>query len=127
RGYISPSAFRDGLEDIARGREPRLDPDKARMNAARHNAANSWNKLSLVGHGHDARGGADDIHCVALTDIRSDRVPVRIECANGNWNSSTQTQRLRPLWRKLSGQVIARQVLPAKFRAHPCKQRVNCH
>ena len=95
------------------------------MHASRHHAAHPRNQLSLARHGNDASRRAHHVHCVALANVRADRVPVRVECSHGNRNSRAQPQLCRPLRRKFSRQMIAGQVFAAHLRAHAGKQRID--
>ena len=94
---VDPGAACDRIEDIAGGRKARLDAGESRMNAARHNAADTRNQLRLFGDGHDARRGADNVHHVAGPAAGADRIPMGVERAHRNRNTRTQPEFRGPL------------------------------
>ena len=62
------------------------------MNAARNHAADAGNQSRLTAHGDDAGGCADDVDDIALAAACAQRIPVRIECADGDGDAGLEAE-----------------------------------
>ena len=89
-------ALRDGVEDVAGGRQSGLDAGLFGVDRARNDAADARNQGRRVGDRHDAGGGADHVDDVADAAARADGVPMRVEGAGRDRDAGTQSEALGP-------------------------------
>ena len=69
---------------------PASMPTCAGIDRAGDDAADAGNQRLLVAEADDAGRGADDVDHVAEADVGADRVPMRVEGADGNRNARGQ-------------------------------------
>src|SRR5208337_2079597 len=117
----------NGIENIARGREARLDAGLLGMDRTRHDAADSGYEPRLIAHGDYAGGSADDVYNVAGARARADGIPVSVECPNRNGDASLQAQFSGPFRAEPPSELVAGFVATVQLGAHALQQRVHCH
>ena len=122
---LDVSAPRNGFENIARSREPSLDPGIARIHATGNHTTHARNQRSLPLHGDDASRRPDHINYVALPAPRADGIPVGIERAHGNRNTRSQAHLLRPRRSQMTRQCIRGVIFATKFVANAVQQRIH--
>jgi hypothetical protein len=94
------------------------------MNAARNHAADAGDQFGLLADGDDASGCADDVDDVALAATRAERIPVRVECADGDGNARAEAQLRSPLGREMTGKVIGGLIVAGELFANAVEERV---
>ena len=89
-GYGGSRASGDGFEYVAGGGKSGFDARHRRMHRAMHHSTDAGNQVSFLRNGDDAGGGSDHVDDVAGPDARRDRVPMRVECADGDRDACAQ-------------------------------------
>ncbi len=125
RGDGRAGAPRDRVEDVAGGREARLDPGQRRVHRAGNDAAQARHARGLVADGDDAGRGADHVDHVAEADAGADRVPVRVEGADRDRDAGAQPHPFGPRRRQAAGQRVGGRVAARDLVPHAGKQRVH--
>ena len=95
------------------------------MHAAGDDAADAGDQLGLFAHGDNTSRCADDVDDVALAAARTKRVPVRVECADGDGNASAEAQFRRPLGREVACEMVGGLVVTGELLTHAVEERVE--
>ncbi len=88
-------------------------------------AANTRNQLGLRGDRHDTGRRTDNVHHVAFPHPRANRIPMRIERADGDRDACAKAQLGRPLRRQPPGDLVAGGVAASQFVVDALEQRVH--
>ncbi len=118
-------ASSDRLEDVADAGQTRLDTDVLRMHRAVDDTAHAWYVVGAARDCHHARRRSDDVHNIAFSNAGPDRVPMRIECPDGYWDSGLQSKPLRPGIVEVSRDRVGRAILSVELVAYAGEQRIN--
>src|SRR6185437_16661768 len=95
------------------------------MRGSAHHSANARHAVDGLPDGDDAGGRADHVDDVAFDEAGTDGIPVRVECTEWNWNSSSEAEPCGPMRGQSARDVIRGEIAALQLRAHADQKRIH--
>src|SRR5215470_13030919 len=122
---VRASSSRNCVEDIANRRETGLDSRAIRMHAPLHYSANSRYQIHRWSDSDNAGRSPNHVDHVVGAATGTDRIPVGVECTNGDRNPRLQSKFFRPERRELTRNLLGSGELAVEFLTHPSEQNID--